>query len=129
MSSITEILISQAPAGILTVLTGILALQLKRSSVVTTEYSILERTCTNQRAEIRDLHQEIGKLKERTDLQPVIEALNQHNRESNARFDKAMQIQEQQSQLLQANTEALKSLTRSHEQMILHFFPGRRQEE
>lgn len=123
--TIIEVLISQVPAGILATLSGILSLQLKRSSIVTTEYNILEKTCTSLRTENRDLHQEIGKLKERTDLQPVIEALKQHNEESNKRFDKAMQIQEQQSRLLEANTKAIEGLTRSHEQLMFSMFPGR----
>lgn len=123
--TLIEILVSQVPAGILATLSGILSLQLKRNSIVTTEYKILEETCTRQRGEIKDLNQEVGKLKERTDLQPVIEALNRHNIESNARFDKALQIQDQQSRLLEANTKAIEGLTRSHEQLMLSMFPGR----
>lgn len=128
------VVLSQIPAGALSIVTGYLALQLQRKSVVQAEYKILEETCTRQRGEIKDLNQELGKMKERTDLQPVIEALNRHSSESNTRFDRAMQIQDEtikiisgQSRLLEANTKAVEALTRSHEQMILHLFPGREQ--
>ena len=118
-------LIAQIPAAILIFLNAVLAIQLKRQTVVTSEYRILQDTCITLRAENRELHQEIGKLKERTDLQPIIEALRDHNRESNARFDKAMEIQAQQSHLLDVNTKAIEGLTRSHERLMLKLLPDR----
>lgn len=123
MIEIFSHLAGQSPAIVSMVINALLIYELKKRSVISTEYKVLEDTCTRQRGEIKELNQEIGKLKERTDLQPVIEALNRHNAESNTRFDKALQIQDQQSRLLEANTEAIKALTRSHEQMIKHYFP------
>jgi hypothetical protein len=97
---------------------------LQRKSIALAEFSILEKTCNRQREDINKLNQEIGHLKERTDLQPLIELLTSHNSESNMRFDKALQIQDLQSRQLEANTRAIETLITSHREMLRQMFPA-----
>jgi hypothetical protein len=106
----TEIIIL---AGTAISVTGnvVLAYYLQRRSFVMAEYNVLEKTCERQRGEIKDLNQEIGKLKARTDLQPLMDALMQQTAviqqwrdEGRARFEAA-------TEQLIANTEAVKTLT------------------
>ena len=143
VESTIPLLVSQLPALVLLIGNIIQARLLNRRSFAMAEFAMLEKRCIRLQDENKALqvkadeyNQEIGKLKERTDLQPVIRALELHNSESNVRFDKAIQIQAEQSrllaansELLTANTEAIKTLTRSHEEMILHLFPGRENTE
>ncbi len=133
--SIPALLITQVPALVLLLANIVQARLLNKRSFAMAEFAALERTCSRLREENKTLNQEVGMLKERTDLQPVIELLRLHNQESNTRFDRALQIQaqqselqRQQSQLLEANTKAIEGLTHSHQQVLKHLFPAVRKD-
>lgn len=99
---------------------------LQRKSFALAEFTILEKTCNRLRDEKDQLNQEIGKLKERTDLEPLIKLLTMHNAESNSRFDRAIEIQGLQSRQLEANTRAIETLIESHQTVMQNLFPARR---
>lgn len=60
----------------------------------------MKEACDRLRGELKAANQEIGQLKERTDLQPVLTELA-------------------------ANTKALNMLIESHQKLVLNLFPGK----
>lgn len=121
MPSTTEIVTASVTA--LSVLGNVvLAFWLQQRSIATTEYNIALDTCRRLREEktqlseqaTRDkaeLNQQIGKLQERTDLQPVMSAILEWRTEGRERFTAA-------TDQLRENTEALKMLVGSNTRIL-----------
>lgn len=110
-------LIGHLPTIISVVANIVLAVLLQRRSVVMAEYSALEKICTRQREDIKNLNQEIGKWKERTDLAPIMTALVEQNKTITEWRDEGRERFNAATEQLRTNTEAVKTLT---ELMIVH---------
>ena len=78
---------------------------LQRKSIALAEYNILRETCDRLRSEKDSLNQEVGKLKERTDLKPLMDEILDWRKEGRLRFEAA-------TEQLKANTEAVVALTK-----------------
>lgn len=99
-----EVLPYAAAAGSLTV-NAYLAAKLQKRSYIAAEFATLEKLCEKQKTEIANLNQEIGQLKERTDLQPLMREILDWRNEGRQRFQAA-------TEQLKANTEAIVALTK-----------------
>ena|SRR6185436_142273 len=113
-----EKIVSNVPT-ILSVLTNVaLVYLLQRRSIAAAEFGIMEKTCTRLREENKSLNQELGQLRERTDLQPILQAIHEWRDEGRGRFVAA-------TAQLEKNTEALTMLVNSHQQLLKEMFPAR----
>ena len=82
-----------------------LAAKLQKRSYIAAEFQTLEKLCEKQKTEIAGLNQEVGQLKERTDLQPLMREILDWRNEGRQRFEAA-------TNQLKANTEAVVALTK-----------------
>lgn len=82
-----------------------LTAKLQKRSYIAAEFTTLEKVCEKQKVEIGNLNQEIGKLRERTDLQPLMKEILDWRNEGRQRFEAA-------TDQLKANTEAVVALTK-----------------
>lgn len=105
LSETLQVLLPYVSTGISLAANVYLAAKLQKRSYIASEFATLEKLCEKQKGEIGTLNQEIGKLKERTDLQPLMKEILDWRNEGRQRFEAA-------TEQLKANTEAVVALTK-----------------
>jgi len=113
-----EKILANIPAIISVLANVFLIFLLQRRSIATAEFAVMEKACTRLRDENKELHQQLGQLKERTDLLPILTAITEWRDEGRVRFTAA-------TAQLEKNTEALTTLIRSHQDLLREMFPAR----